>query len=180
MTEHEEPPAGGAVTQAPTKEYQPLGKKAAAVAPALTFTTCIAANTWQNIAVLTQGATHTSQELIALDALYWTTFVLAAWAVIRWADAAQDNLQSLKNPPLKDRLEWYEWCLPILNISAPYFGVAHLSRGSNPHYNPATGEGTTLASILPWWLLWASAVTTGILVPIGIHLAGASSDSLDA
>ena len=117
---------------------------------------------------------------MGLDVLHWITFPLAAWAVIRRTDAAQDNLSSLQNPPLEDRLEWYEWCIPILNVSSPYFGIVRLSKGSNPHHNPANGEGRTLATVLPWWLLWATAVTFGELVPIGLHLAGVSSDHLDA
>ena len=62
MIDQEKPPAAGAVIQPPPKEYQPLGKRAAAaIVAALAFTTCIAVNTWQNITVLAQGAPHTLQ-----------------------------------------------------------------------------------------------------------------------
>ena len=40
-------------------------------------------------------------------ALYWLLFILAGWAVIRWADLAQDNLPAVEAPPLSSRCEWF-------------------------------------------------------------------------
>lgn len=47
---------------------------------------------------------------------------------------------------------------------APYFGVAHLSRHSNPDHGFDSTEGPMLASIRPWWLLWAPAVALSVMI----------------
>ena len=44
--------------------------------------------------------------------------------------------------------------------------MAKVSRSSNPVYDPGTGRGRRLGSLLPWWLLWASAQFVGWTVPL--------------
>ena len=166
--------------------FRPLGKRAAV---ALVFLgACAAAMsvfTWRSFVHLVEGVPVDAGGVSGFDVLYWTLFILAAWAVIRWADLAQDNLPALEAPLLSSRLEWFEWVLPGLNLVSPGFGMVEVSRSSNPVYDLGTGRGRRLGSLLPWWLLWASAQFVGWTVPLllfffpggsetaGLWLAGA-------
>ena len=171
----------GSQTADTAEGYRPLGKKATvAITVVSAYTACSTISAWRNIAYLAAGPPHLDQDLTGFDALYMLVFIIAAWAVIRWTDAAQDNLPALDNPPLQDRLEAVEWIIPGLNVVAPYFGVALLSKQSNPDHGLDSTEGPMLASIRPWWLLWAPAVALNVMISPSLWLMGMDSPKLDA
>ena len=99
--------------------------------------------------------------------------------MIRWADAAQENVPALEAPPLSSDAEWFEWILPGLNLVSPGFAMAEVSRASNPVFDPGTGRGERLASLLPWWLFWALAQFVGWIVPMMLWFFPFGSDVLD-
>ena len=167
-----------ALDEAPV--FRPLGRRAAV---ALGFLgACVAAislHTWGSFGQLARGVPVGAAGVSGFDVLYWIVFILAGWAVIRWADLAQNNLPALEAPPVSSRLEWFEWVLPGLNLVSPGFGMVEVSRSSNPVYDPGTGRGQRLGSMLPWWLLWASAQFVGWTVPLLLAFFPVGSETVD-
>ena len=111
-----------------------------------------AQSVWEQTALLAAASPY-HDPLDRLGVLHLVLFALAAWSVIRWCDAAQDNLPALENRTLPDRLHALYWLTPGIQVALPGLGIAALSRHSNPEHDPATGEGPALATVLPWAIL---------------------------
>ena len=173
-------PASAAPTETPSPRPRPLYHLATvAILTLLANCTLTAQSVWEQVAILAAGSPY-HNPLEHLDILRLGLFAMAAWSVIRWCDAAQDNLPSLENHYLSDRLHALYWLIPVLQLFLPGMGMAALSRRSNTERDPATGEGQALASILPWAILWPLAIATGLYAPLALHFVGAGSPHAEA
>ena len=167
----QEPKTEATEEQSRPIRYSPLNRRAAiAILAVMGHTVLIGAATWASAQALLTGGPYESGDFDGIDALYVIVLIAAAWAVIRWADRAQDNLEALESPPMTDRLGWEDWLLPGMNLVSPLFGMREISKKSNPVHNAPDGRGEALGSITPWGLLWATHIGVGWLTVICLML----------
>ena len=165
--------------QPETARYRPLAKATAlALLGVGSYTAVMVYNTTAAASRLASGAVETETTgLTGMTLVNLLLLFLAAWTVINWTNKAQDNLPAIGAQPMDNRLEWLEWLCPGINLVYPYFGMAELSKKSAP--DSATSRGERLATIRPWWLMWATAVATGIWLDLILYLSGHRGPLID-